>query len=70
MGIKTVGQLKKIIADIDDDFELAISLRELIPEEELSKMVYKFPYDDTDCEIEFDDVGHSSHKICFSVYKK
>ena len=44
MEIKTVGQLKNVIADIDDDFELAISLRELVPEEELSKREYKFPY--------------------------
>ena len=70
MRIKTVGQLKNIIADIDDDFELSISLRELVPEEELNKRVYKFPYDDTDCEMELDDIGHSSHQICFSMYKK
>ena len=30
-----------IIADIDDDFELVISLRDLVPEEELSKREYK-----------------------------
>lgn len=70
MKIKTVGQLRKIIADLDDNFKVAISLRELVPKDELDKRTYKLPYDCIDCEVEFDDIGHSSRQICFSVYKK
>lgn len=36
--IKTVGDLRKILTDLDDDFELDIRIMKEIPKKELMKM--------------------------------
>ena len=40
MKIKTVGDLRKMISNLDDDFKLDIRIMEEISEEELKGMSY------------------------------
>ena len=38
MKLNTVGDLRKLIADLDDDFKFDVSIMEEISEEELKSM--------------------------------
>jgi hypothetical protein len=68
MEINTVGQLKNLIKDLDDDFKLDINIMTLVPPEELIKSPY--PWSREDGRIEFHDIGYSDKVICFGVFKK
>ena len=68
--INTVGDLRKIIADIDDDFKLDMRIMEEISEEELKGMSYAYPWKIYDGYLEFHDIGYSDKELCLGVYYK
>ncbi len=66
--IKTIGDLRKVIANLDDDFTIELRVRTKISEEELAKRQYKYPYDTEYFDgVNFDDIGHSDKVLCLSV---
>lgn len=66
--ILTVGDLRKVIADLDDDFTIEMRVRTRVPDEELAKRSYPYPFDTEYFNgIEFDDIGYSDKVICFGV---
>ena len=70
MKINTVGDLRKIIEDIDDDFKLDMRIMEEISEEELKGMSYPYPWNMYDDTLEFQDIGYSNKELCLGVYYK
>jgi hypothetical protein len=68
MIIKTIGELKKLIKDFDDDYSIEMRVRTRISDEEAASRLYPYPFD-TECVegIEYDDIGVSDKVICFSV---
>lgn len=66
--ILTVGDLRKVIADLDDDFTIEMRVRTRVSNEELAKRSYPYPFDTEYIDgIEFDDIGYSDKVICFGV---
>ena len=70
MKINTVGDLRKLIADLDDDFKLDVRIMEEISEEELKSMSYPYPWRMYDGYLEFQDIGYSDKELCLGVYEK
>ena len=67
--IKTVGDLRKILTDLDDDFELDIRIKKEIPKKELMEMSYPYPWSMIDGYLEFQDIGYSDKRLCIGVYE-
>ena len=67
--IKTVGDLRKILTDLDDDFELDIRIMKEIPKKELMEMSYPYPWSMIDGYLEFQDIGYSDKRLCIGVYE-
>lgn len=55
MEIKNVGQLRKIIENLPDDFEIEMRVRRKLTDEELKNCRYPYPYDTEYLTLEFDD---------------
>ena len=55
-GIKTVGDIRKMIGGLDDDFKLEIRIMKEVPEEELKQRRYPYPWDMEDGYMEFQRV--------------
>ena len=70
MKVKTVGDLRKMISNLDDDFKLDIRIMEEIHEEELKGMSYPYPWIMHDGYLEFQDIGYSDKELCLGVYEK
>ena len=70
MKLNTVGDLRKIIANLDDDFKLDMRIMEEISEEELKGMSYAYPWRTYDGYLEFQDIGYSDKELCLGVYYK
>lgn len=68
--IHTIGELKKLIANMDDDFTLEIDYMIEIPNEELVKTRYPYPWRRKECKLEYHDTGYSDKVVCFGVYDK
>lgn len=68
--IKTVGDLRKIINDLDDDYKLDIRIMKEIPEKELISRRYPYPWEMIDGYLEFHDIGYSDKELCIGVYEK
>jgi hypothetical protein len=67
MKIKTIGDLKSLIKNLDDFFEIEMRVRKAISEERLNTMSYPYPWDSENGNLEFDDIGYSDKVVCFSV---
>lgn len=66
--IITLGDFRRLTADLPDDFTIDFRVRKRVPEAELAKRAYPYPYDTDYFEgVEFDDVGWSDKEICFGV---
>lgn len=65
--IKTVGDLRKIIANLSDDFEIEMRIRRKLTDEELKYCLYPYPYATEYSTLEFDDVGWSDKVLCLGV---
>ena len=67
-NIITLGDFRRLTADLPDDFTIDFRVRKRVPEDELAKRRYPYPYDTDYFEgVEFDDVGWSDKVICFGV---
>ena len=62
--IKTVGQLRKLIDDIDDDFNIELRVRTKLNDDELRNLRYPYPFKTKYTELEFDDIGFSDKDLC------
>lgn len=67
MEIKTVGQLRKIMTHLSDDFEIDMRVRRKLTDEELMQCRYPYPYDTQYLTLEFDDIGYSDKVLCLGV---
>ena len=67
MEINNVGQLRKIIENLSDDYEIEMRIRRKLTQEELKHCRYPYPYDTKYLTLEFDDIGVSSKVLCLGV---
>ena len=73
MEIKNVGQLRKIIENLSDDYEIEMRVRRKLTGEEIIELdkkygrIYPYPYETSYSELEFDDVGVSDKVLCLGV---
>ena len=65
--IKTIGELKKAIANIDDDFTINARIVRELPEEELSGSNYPYPYEHIKANLEIGDIGYSDKDVFINV---
>lgn len=70
MEIKNVGQLRKIIENISDEYEIEMRVRRELSDEELKGCRYPYPYDTEYLTLEFDDIGVSCKVLCLGVTSK
>lgn len=74
--IKTVGQLRKVIENLSDDYEIEMRIRRKLTDEDIIKLykkygkIYLYPYETSYSELEFDDVGVSDKVLCLGVELK
>ena len=68
--IKTVGQLRKVIKNLSDDYEIEMRIRRKLSDEELKHCIYPYPYETQYSELEFDDIGVSDKVLCLGVELK
>jgi hypothetical protein len=62
--INTIGDLKKIINKMDDDFKIEIRVRQKLSEAEIVKSLYPYPFHTDYTTLEFDDIGYSDKVLC------
>ena len=65
--IKTIGELKKAINNIDDDFTIDVRIVRELSEEELSGSNYPYPYEYTKANFEIGDIGYSDKDVFINV---
>ena len=65
--IKTVGDLRRFIANLSDDCEIEMRIRLRLTDEELKYMPYPYPYETEYTTLEFDDIGVSDKVLCLGV---
>lgn len=76
MEIKNVGQLRKIIENLSDDYEIEMRARRKLSDDEVRELhnkygrIYPYPYETQYVELEFDDIGVSDKVLCFGVTYK
>lgn len=68
--IKTVGDLRKVIANLSDDFEIEMRIRRKLTDDELKQMPYPYPYETEYSTLEIDDIGHSDRVLCLGVERE
>lgn len=68
--IKTIGELKKAISNIDDDFTVDARIVRELSEEELSGSNYPYPYEYTKANLEIGDIGYSDKNVFIDVVKE
>ena len=65
--IRTIGELKKTIANIDDDFTIDVRIVRELSEEELSGSNYPYPYEYRKASLEIGDIGYSDKDVFINV---
>ena len=65
--IKTIGELKKAIANIDNDFTIDVRIVRELSEEELSDSNYPYPYEYTKANLEIGDIGYSDKDVFINI---
>lgn len=71
--IKTVGQLRKVIENLSDDYEIEMRVRRKLSDDEIKELhnkyglIYPYPYETQYPELEFDDIGVSDKVLCLGV---
>lgn len=74
--IKTVGQLRRVIENLSDDYEIEMRIRRKLTDEDIIELhkkygkIYPYPYKTSYAELEFDDVGVSDKILCLGVELK
>lgn len=67
--IETVGELRKILNDLQDDYKLDIHIMKAIPEKGLKGSRYPYPCEMIEGYLEFQDIGVSDNELCLGVYE-
>lgn len=67
--IKTVGDIRKMINGLDDDFKLDIRIMKKVPENELKQRIYPYPLDMEDGCMEFHDISYSEKELSVGIYE-
>lgn len=67
--IETVGELRELLKDLDDDYKLYIRIMKAIPEKDLKNSSYPYPWNMIDGYLEFQDIGVSDKELCLGVYE-
>ena len=70
MEIRTIGELRNLIKNLDDDFKIEVKIMEEIPDEELEGMSYPYPWKMTEATLEMADVGYSDKVLNLRIYEK
>ena len=65
--IRTIGDLKKAIENIDDDFTVSARIVRTLSEEELKGSKYPYPYEYCKANIEIGDIGYSDKDVFINV---
>lgn len=65
--IKTIGELKEAIANIDDDFTITTQIVRELSEEELKDSAYPYPYEYTKANLEIGDIGYSDKDVFINI---
>ena len=65
--IKTIGELKEAINNIDDDFTIDVRIVRELSEEELKGSRYSYPYEYSKANIEIGDIGYSDKDVFINV---
>ena len=68
-NIKTVGDIRKMIDGLDDDFRLDIKIMKEVPKEELKHRTYPYPWDIEDGYMEFHDISYSEKELSVGIYE-
>ena len=69
MEIKTLGDLRRLTKNLDDDFKFDVRIMREVPKEELTNRLYLYPWDMIDGRIEFHDIGYSDKDFCIGIYE-
>ena len=67
--IETVGELRELLKDLDDDYKLDIHIMKAITEKGLKGSRYPYPCEMIDGYLEFQDIGVSDKELCLGVYE-
>lgn len=65
--IETVGELRKILNDLEDDYKLDIRIMKAIPEKDIKGS--RYPWEMIEGYLEFQDIGVSDKELCLGVYE-
>ena len=65
--IETVGELRKVLNDLEDDYKLDIRIMKAIPEKDLKGS--RYPWEMIKGYLEFQDIGVSDKELCLGVYE-
>ena len=65
--IKTIGELKKAIANIDDDFTIDTGIVRELSEEELKGSRYPYPYEYSKANLQIGDIGYSDKDVFINI---
>lgn len=67
-AIKTVGDLRRLIENLDDDYHIDFRVHYKVPKDIVEKRDYKCPYDTEYFEgFECEDIGVSDKDLCLGV---
>lgn len=71
--IKTVGDLRRFIANLSNDYEIEMRIRRKLSDEVIKALaekygrIFPYPYETEYATLEFDDIGHSDRVLCLGV---
>ena len=65
--IETVGELRELLKDLDDDYKLDIRIMKAIPEKDLKGS--RYPWEMIEVYLKFQDIGVSDKELCLGVYE-
>ena len=65
--IETVGELRELLNDLEDDYKLDIHIMKAIPEKDFKGS--RYPWEMIKGYLEFQDIGVSDKELCLGVYE-
>ena len=68
-SINTVGDIRRMIEGLDDDFRLDIRIMKEVSEEELKHRIYPYPWDMEDGYMVFHDISYSEKELSVGIYE-
>lgn len=65
--IRTVKDLKELLANIPDDFEIKMIVTEELGDGEIANSLYGCPWRTNESQLEFVDIGYSDKVVKFNA---